>query len=211
MEFNSFLQNYQHLPVLDSKVLFIGEKSPALLQVQLSRWVRAGHIIQLRRGLYIFAPHFQKVACPQYYLAAILQSPSYISMEKALGYHGLIPEAVFPVTSVTTKRPGTYETVLGRFEYSHVQARHFWGYVAVGHQGQAGFMAYPEKALLDLVYLRSPRLSSGYLDELRLQNLEKIDPVRLLEYGRRFNKPGMLRAAETMAQYVASRAKEKII
>ena len=203
MEFKDFLKKYQYLAVLTSKVLLAGERDSASLRVQLARWVKAGHLIQLRRGVYVFASHFQKNNNSSYFLASVLNSPSYVSLEKAFEFYDLIPEAVFSVTCVTTKRPGGFDTPLGRFDYSHVQPRLFWGYGSIAGEGQIGFMAHPEKALLDFVYLKAPSLSRDYLDELRLQNLEKIDTARLLEYGRRFKKPGMLRAAQTLVTYIA--------
>lgn len=210
MEFKEFLKKYQSLPVLNSQVFLTGERDEASLRVQLGRWVKAGNVIQLRRGLYVFAVPFQKTSCPQNFLASELKSPSYVSLEKALEYQRLIPEAVFTVTSVTTKRPGNYETSLGRFEYQHIHPRLFWGYSAVTFEGQTWFLAHPEKALLDFVYLRSVRLTQEYLEEWRLQNFENVDRKRLLEYGRCFEKPGILRAAQVLAEYMEkSRAKEK--
>jgi predicted transcriptional regulator of viral defense system len=210
MKFNEFLKKYQNFPILNGKVCLTQEQDPDSLRVQMSRWVKAGHLIPLKRGIYLFAPHFQKVVPSPYLVASVLTSPSYVSLEKALEFHGLIPEAVFTMTSVTTKRPGLFETPLGKFEYSHVRSCLFWGYSSVTFNGQMGFMAHPEKALLDLIYLRSPRLTTHYLDELRLQNMEKIDTNKLLKDGRRFEKPGMLRAAETLVKYIEeTRSKEK--
>ncbi len=202
MEFSEFLKKYQNLPLLNTDLLLIGETDPRLLRVQLSRWVKAGHLFRLKRGAYAFAPHFQKILPSPYLIASALIRPSYVSLEKALEFHGLIPEAVFTVTCVTTKRPGRFETPLGRFSYNHVQPQLFWGYTSVLFKDQAGSMAHPEKALLDLVYLRAPRLTKDYLDGLRLQNLEKIDVRRFLEYGRRFKKPRMLHAAGMIVAYM---------
>ena len=202
MEFNDFLKKYQDLPYLHSKMLLSGEGDPRSLRVQLARWVKAGHLIQLKREVYIFAAHFQRVAPSPYLLAAVLTAPSYVSLEKALEFHGLIPEAVFTVTCITTKRPGSMETPLGMFSYNHVRAGLFWGYGSVEFSSQRGYVAHPEKALLDFVYLRSPELTRDYLDELRLQNLEKVNTGRLMEYGERFGKPGMLVAARTLSGYI---------
>lgn len=202
MEFGKFLKKYQGLPFLASKMLLPGEADSRLLRVQLARWVKAGRLIQLKRGVYIFAAHFQKVIPSPYLLASVLTAPSYVSLEKALEFHRLIPEAVFTVTCVTTKRPGSVETSLGRFDYSHVQPELFWGYASVTFNDQTGFVAHPEKALLDLVYLRSPQLTRDYLEGLRLQNLDKIDTGRLIEYAGRFGKPGILRAARTLIRYI---------
>lgn len=201
MEFEEFLKKYQSLPILTSPVILAGEPQPASQRVQLARWVKAGYLFQLRRGVYVFAPHFQKVTPTPYFLASTLVSPSYVSLEKAMEFYGLIPEAVFTVTSVTTKRPIYYETPLGRFDYRHLHPRLFWGYTAVVTEEQTGFMAHPEKALLDLFYLQTPHIDNDYLDELRLQHLEKINAQRLLEYARRFEKPGILRAAQLVVRY----------
>ena len=210
MEFKEFLNKYQSLPTLSSQVLLTGEKHKASFRVQLGRWVKAGNIVQLRRGLYAFAPPFQKKNPSQNFLASVLRAPSYVSLEKAFEIHGMIPEAVFTVTSVTTRRPGVYDTALGRFEYQHIQPRLFWGYTAIVEDGQTWYVAHPEKALLDFIYLRSVRLTPAYLEEWRLQNFEALDLPRLLEYGRRFEKPGMLRAAKTLIQFSEeSLAKEK--
>ncbi len=206
MEFNEFLKKYQNLPLLNTDLLLTGETDPRLLRVQLSRWVKAGHLLRLKRGVYVFAPHFQKILPSPYLIASFLTRPSYVSLEKALEFHGLIPEAVFTVTCVTTKRPGSFETPLGRFSYNHVQPQLFWGYASVLFEDRAGAMAHPEKALLDLVYLRAPRLTKDYLDGLRLQNFEKINAGRLLEYGRRFKKPRMLHAAEMIIAYMKETA-----
>lgn len=209
MEFNVFLKKFQHIPVLTSKLVLTGEADPASLRVQMARWVKAGHLLLLRRGMYVFAELFKKRPDSSFYLASVITAPSYISLESALAYHGLIPEAVYTTTSVTTKRPGLFATPLGRFDYRHVHARYFWGYSVLSEQGGNAFMAHPEKALLDFVYLRSPRLTRAYLDEWRLQNFDRIDAARLLEYGRRFEKPGMQKTAQLLADYFAAQTKEE--
>ncbi|MEI6437314.1 MAG: hypothetical protein WCO69_01035 [Candidatus Omnitrophota bacterium] len=201
MRIADFVNKYQHVPILTTDLLLTGVADPASLRVQLARWVKAGHLLSLRSGVYVLAPYFQKVVPTVYFLAQALKEPSYVSLEKALEFHGLIPEAVFTVTSVTTRRPGSLVTPLGRFDFQHIRAGLFWGYFAVTIGAQTGFMAYPEKALLDLFYLRAPGVTRDYLEGLRLQNMEKIDTGRLLEYAQKFGKPGMLRAAGMVAAY----------
>ena len=105
--------------------------------------------------------------------------PSYVSLQSALAFYGLIPDVVPATTGITTVRPGRWETPLGLFTFRHVQADLFFGYRQTDlGSGQQAFVATPEKALLDLVYLEPEGDTPAYLRELRLQNLERLDPQR---------------------------------
>jgi hypothetical protein len=88
-------------------------------------------------------------------IAAMLHAPSHISLESALAHHGLIPEAVRQVSSVTIMRSRTFTTPEGVFSFQRVPARvpragvesvklgaHAWAFVAT-----------PLRAIADLVYL----------------------------------------------------------
>ncbi|MFN2132061.1 MAG: hypothetical protein ACK2VD_16140 [Anaerolineae bacterium] len=50
-------------------------------------------------------------------------------------------------------------------------------------------MAWPEKALPDLVYLQPGGDSPGYLQELRLQNLDHLDLDRLQQVAVKASRP----------------------
>ena len=66
---------------------------------QLYRWSRAGKVIPLRRGMYALADRYRRVRVPPATLANALYVPSYLSGLWALGFYGLIPEAVPVYTS----------------------------------------------------------------------------------------------------------------
>ena len=57
---SSYLRN---LPLFESEYLFAGAENPQQVQRQLADWVRAGKVIQLRRGLYSLA---QPVPCKNF-------------------------------------------------------------------------------------------------------------------------------------------------
>lgn len=211
MRIEEFLNLTAGLSVIESEILCTGVPSPASLKVQLSRWEKAGKIIQLKRGVYVMAEVYRKVELYEPYVAGVLKKPSYISLEKALDYHGLIPESAYVYTSVTTKRPGKFVTKVGTFDYRHIKEGLFWGYESVTFNRQTAFFAAPEKALLDYFYLRKRNISEGYLAGMRLQNVENIDPEKLLGYARRFNSPSMLRAAEITVKYMSAFQKEEKI
>jgi hypothetical protein len=67
-------------------------------------------------------------------------------------------------------------------------------------EGQYAYVAYPEKALLDLIYLRKGGASPQFIQSLRLQNLEELNLTRLQEFANRFNKPKLQRAAAVIKE-----------
>lgn len=201
MKWGDFLNKYKGLPIIDSKLFLSSFNNISALNVQISRWVKSGKLIQLKRGLYILSEPYRKINVYEPYAAALLKNPSYVSLEKALEFYDLIPEAVAVYTSVTTKRPGKIVTQLGVFEYKHIKTALFWGYKAIIVDKQTAFMALPEKALLDYVYLRGMKISIPFLEELRLQNLDKIDFNILTKFGKKFEKPGILKVVEVIKKY----------
>ena len=207
MKYEQFITMTGRLPIIEVELILAGISNPDPVRVQLSRWEKAHKLIQLRRGVYLLPESYRKIDVYDPHVAAVLKKPSYISLEKALEYHDMIPEAVKIYTSVTTKRNMRFTTKLGIFNYQHIKNSIFWGYEAVTVDKQTAFFATPEKALLDLLYLKKIKVTPAYLEELRLQNLEKLNLRRLLEYGRRFKKPGMRRAARLIKKYAEYRKK----
>ena len=175
MKLYELIKKYGNLPVIDTENLLAGESDPNSIRVQISRWVRSEKLIQVKRGIYLLAKEYRKVDAYEPHLASILEKPSYISLEKALEYHGLIPEGVPVYTLVTTRRPRRLVSSVGTFDYRHIKSSLFWGYSSVTVNGQTAFMASIEKAILDLFYLKRMDVSFEYLDEMRLQNIEKIN------------------------------------
>ena len=195
MDFNHLLHIVGEEPVFETSLLLAGAVDPRQVQRQLSRWVRSGRLYRLRRGLYALAPPYQKVKPHPFLVANRLVRPSYVSLQSALATYGLIPEYVPHVTSVTPRRPGLKQTPLGQYEFRHLQPSLFFGYRQedVG-EGQQAFIATPEKALLDLLYLHPGGDEMAYLRELRLQNLEQLSEAELQRLAAQFGRPKMTRA-----------------
>jgi predicted transcriptional regulator of viral defense system len=153
-------------------------------------------VIQLRRGLYSLASPYQQTPAHPFLIANSMLPGSYVSLHSALAYYGLIPEYVAQTLSVTTQRPSRWRNALGDFRFQHLAPHLFFGYQQVAFTtGQEGFIALPEKALLDLVHLTPDGDDPAYLAGLRLQNLELLDLQRLRALAGRAGKPKWLRAA----------------
>jgi predicted transcriptional regulator of viral defense system len=200
MEFERLLELVGDEPVFETALLLAGKVNPNIVRLQLTRWTKSGRVYQLRRGLYAIAPPYQKVKPHPFLIANRMQRASYVSIQSALGYYGLIPDTVHATFSVTAGRPERWETPLGIFEFRHIKPDLLRGYRMTDLRSQQAFVAMPEKALLDLVYLQPGGDSAHYLRELRLQNLEDLDLNELYRQAAAFNTPKLRRAVEVITR-----------
>lgn len=208
MEFEHLLDIVGGEPVFETALLLAGKVNPDAIRLQLSRWTKSGKLYQLRRGLYALAPPYQKVRPHPFLIANHLQRDSYVSLQSALAFHGLIPEVVHVTASVTAGRPERLETPLGVFEFRHVRPELLGGYRMTDLGGQQALVARPEKALLDLVYLQPGGDKPAYLRELRLQNLERLDLKTLRLQAEVFSSPKLRRAVNFIENMKKSETQE---
>jgi len=208
MEFNSLLKLIGDEPIFESSILLAGDVDPKLIRIQLSRWIKAGKIYQLRRGLYLIAPPYQRQQPHPFLVANHLQKASYVSLQSALSFYGLIPEVVNITTSVSTGRPERLDTPLGTFEFRHIKTELLFGYRMTELGEQSALIATPEKALLDLIYLQPGGDSPAYLKELRLQNTEKLDKDLLRSQSEKFNTPKLQNAVKGILQLISGESEE---
>ncbi|MBW6471895.1 MAG: hypothetical protein K0B14_02120 [Anaerolineaceae bacterium] len=202
MKFDQLLKLVGNEPIFESSLLLAGDVKPEYLRMQLSRWVKAGKIHQLRRGVYTLAAPHQKQNPHPFLVANRLQTASYVSLQSALSFYGMIPDIVQSTISVTTGRTDRFQTPLGNFEFRHILKEYFRGYRWVDVGGQQAFVAIPEKAILDLIYLQPGGEKPEYIAELRLQNLEQLDIQELWKQSSFFNKPKMEKAVKVIEMFV---------
>jgi predicted transcriptional regulator of viral defense system len=209
VRFEDLLRVVGDEPLFETGLLLAGDVDPADVRRQLSRWVQSGRILQLRRGLYALAVPFQKVRPHPFLVANRLVPGSYVSLQSALAHFALIPEYVPVTTSVTDGRPRRWNTPLGSYDFRHLRDELFLGFwKMLLMDGQKASIATPEKALLDLVYLEPDGDSMEYLTELRLQNLDGLDPAEVLRLAEASGKPKLRRAAERIAYLAETEARE---
>lgn len=209
MNFARLLEIVGDEPVFETGLLLAGVSNPNSVRQQLSRWMRMGRLYKLRRGVYTLAPPFQKTKPHPFRVANLLVRSSYVSLQSALAYYGLIPEYTPFTTSITTLRPTSWKTPLGNFSYRHVQSILFYGFKRIEvSPEQFAFVATPEKALLDLIHLTPRADDASYLDELRLQNLDQLNRETLLDFARRSGQPKLRRAAQELVKRAAQERSE---
>jgi hypothetical protein len=120
----------------------------------ITRLLRAGSVIRIAPGIYIFGPAYRRRPYSREILANLIAGPSYVSFDYAIQHHGLIPERVEAVTSGVVGRPRRFETPVGLFIYTSVPERAFAeGLRRIEIAGGGGYLiAGAEKALGDRVW-----------------------------------------------------------
>lgn len=140
---------------------------------KISKLKKTGKLIRLKKGLFVISPEISGKTLSKELIANHLFGPSYISMESALAYNGLIPERVYITKSVTTKRAKKFTTPLGIFEYLSVPENYFPAGIKneIIKDSFAFLIASPEKALCDLIIttanlrIQSQKAMFAYLTE----------------------------------------------
>ena len=120
---------------------------------KVTRLLADGDIIRIKKGLYCFGEAFRREPVSREYLANLILGPSYVSLDFALGFHGLIPERVEQLTSVTTQRSRAFTTPMGHFSYQTLSNPRYAVGAFLETSGSVQFLiASPEKALVDKVW-----------------------------------------------------------
>ncbi|MCD8182307.1 MAG: hypothetical protein LUE99_03615 [Bacteroides sp.] len=113
---------------------------------------KSGKLVRLKRGLYVVSPAVSGKLLSTELIANHIYGPSYVSMETALRYYGLIPESVYGVRSMTIKRSRRFDNSIARFDYTFCNDEYFSiGIRQEQQEGYAFMIASPEKALCDLI------------------------------------------------------------
>ena len=135
-----------------------------------------GKIIRLKRGVFVVSPKISRKTLSTELIANHLYGPSYVSMETALRYYGLIPEQVHTVRSITPFHSKKFENTIANFEYTSVNKNYYSVGIKQQIENDCTFLiATPEKALCDMITttprleIRSTKALLFYLeDDLRL-------------------------------------------
>jgi len=204
VKWRDFLTRFADHPLFHSSSLKVSRESGDYIQVQISRWVRTGKLIQIRRGWYLISEPYRSRFVPPEVIANRVVSPSYLSLEWALSFHGLIPEETPNLTSITTDRAKNFRAVDRFFIYNHVKPTYFRGYSRSKFKNHEIVVATPEKALWDKLYLflRGHTFSMDWLEELRLQNLEEFALSRWEEYTMMTSSMSIRRASSLVADFI---------
>ena len=179
----------------DYQVLKLAIGEYASPRDRITALLRSGVIVRVKKGLYVFGDAYRRRPVCKELLANLIFGPSIVSLEYALGYHGLIPERVSTVTSVTTGRARSFDTPIGHFVYRPTPCLSV-GFTRVEEGETAFLIATGERALADRIRdgrgapIVTQRQMKAYLfDDLRIDEagVSRMNPAEMRELGQRLN------------------------
>ena len=163
---------------------------PNFYRSRLNEWQDKGYIKKVIRGYYIFSD-LQLREEILYKIANRIYLPSYISLESALSYYHLIPESVYGITSISTRKTYSFKTSIGEFTFRTVKPQLFFGYNLLNYKEYCLKIASIEKALLDYFYLHPDIDTKQDFDSLRINKemfFEQMDEGKLMNFLVKFNQ-----------------------
>ncbi len=160
---------------------------------RLIEWQEKEYIRKVAKGRYIFSD-LKIDENVLFEIANRIYSPSYVSLESALSYYQLIPEAVYGITSVSTRRTYSFQTTLGEFTYKTIRPALFFGYEIMTFNSKVFKIASMEKAILDFFYLHPYINSESDFTSLRFNAevfMQIYNRKRMQGYLRKFAKKAL--------------------
>ncbi len=176
---------------------------------KINQLLKSGTIDRVKKGLYVFGPESRQAPICKESLANLIYGPSCISMEYALSFHGLIPERVETITSVTPKRDKEFNTPVGRFTYRYLNAAKYPHGIEQQWIDKLHpiLIASPEKALCDYVVLNdvpeftiTSSAKAFLLQDLRIgqESWARFDVKKLLRLNAHYNSQNIARILEVL-------------
>ncbi len=187
------LNKLSNLLIFSKETLRQMEEDNDRLDFNINYWLKKGNIIALKKGVYVLKEKWERETNKDDYLEYIsnqLYQPSYLSGEYVMNKYGLLTEAVYGITSMTTKTTKEYTNSLGNFRYSSLSPALFWGFEIKKKSSFSVLVAKKSKAVFDFLYLRfiknSP-VNRKVIHELRInwENMTNKELEELKQYGRK--------------------------
>lgn len=182
--------NYQALRELDFLYFSYNEVAsklgvkPESARVLCSRYVSTGFLVRVKRNMYVLRErwdHLDENETMQ--IANLIQVPSYVSLTTALSHYGYTTQVQQGyVESVSVQRSFNKRIINMEFNYSKISRQYYSHF----EKEEGVFIATPEKALMDALYLSSFGKYNLDLSGLDISRFDRAQLQRLLDkYPRR--------------------------
>jgi predicted transcriptional regulator of viral defense system len=203
MKFREFESKIKALPAFNLND--VRKLDPAFHRQQLNYWRNQGYIKPLAGGYYILADRVMDERA-LFMAANKVYEPSYVSLESALAYYGIIPETVLGVTSISSRKTRHFDSAWGVFSYRSVKPQYMIGYRVIENTPGTKFkIAYLEKAILDYLYFHAEIQSIVDFEELRwnrIQLHDLLDHSVFTKYVKLFDKRALENRINIFMEYL---------
>lgn len=199
ISFLAFLEQLEVFGVFNTQDIY--KAFPHFDSRRLVEWQAKNYLQKLSNKWYCFTK-MERSELSQFRVANLLCKPSYISLESAFDYYGLIPESTFSSTSVTTKKTSHFENDRGNFTYRSIKNSLFFGYKTIYSSTQPILMAELEKAILDYLYLYPEIQTVADMGALRfnVDVLAGIDLEKFMSYLSLFKSSALEKRVQVFKQ-----------
>jgi len=199
IEFRKLLGSFTVFSLAD-----IRQADPSFHRRRLNEWQEKGYITKVVKGYYVFAdkPLDEKAV---FEIANRIYAPSYVSFEMALARYGLIPEAVYGVTSASTRKTCSFKTPVGEFIYRTIQPGLYFGYDLIRNDDKVFKMASPEKAFLDIFYIKTALRDAESFEGLRVNRelfLKLMVRRKINRYLKAYKQASLKRRVNDFWEYI---------
>ncbi|MFZ7120116.1 MAG: type IV toxin-antitoxin system AbiEi family antitoxin domain-containing protein [Eubacteriaceae bacterium] len=177
---------------------------PAFHRRRLNEWQDKGYIKKIIRGYYLFSDIgfdeeiLFKISNQIYY-------PSYVSLESAFSYYNLIPESIYGITAISTRKTYHFNTTFGEFSFRSISPPLFFGYHLIKNKKYHVKIASIEKALLDYFYLHPNLQTASDFDSLRINKealIEQVNEKKMNEYLKKYNQKKLIKTINNLWRYI---------
>lgn len=199
IEFKQQFKKYLIFSVRDIEKLY-----PDFNRINLISWQKKEYLQKLRNSWYCFTD-IKTDETTLFFIANKIYKPSYISLESAFWYYGLIPEAVFKISSVTSLKTQIFKNNISFNTYNNIKKSCFFGYKFVQKDNYSFKIAELEKALSDFLYLRTDIKTSDDIESLRLNKdvlQKKLNLQKLADYAAFYNSKVLLKKIKKINQFI---------
>lgn len=199
LEFQKVFSNFTVFSLAD-----IRQADPGFHRRRLNEWQEKGYIKKVIKGYYIFSGLAIKEDV-LFEIANRIYSPSYISFEMALAYYGLIPESIYGITSASTRKTSHFRTAIGDFIYRTIRPRLYFGFELLKNNGKPFRIASPEKAFIDLFYIKTGLREDAGFEGLRVNRkafLKLMDRGRMNDYLDAYAGKSLKRRIDSFWDYI---------
>jgi len=182
------------------------------LKKSINRFLAKKILIQIKKGTYVTTKYIDNLRDEEkmsYYefLASILKTPSYLSLEYVLTKYDILTESSYIHTSITTKNTKTYNNSLGIFKYQNIKEELFEGYETKYFRNKPYYIATVSKALFDFIYFRADLinmdLNINLIEEFRIKTniLSKKNWSELEKYANKSKNNKIIKIVENLKKH----------
>lgn len=167
------------------------------------RWTKQGKVEKVKNGVYRSSGLVMQSDWDRFVVANTMQEPSYVSLHSALHFYNLIPEYVFDVTSISTKKTQTYVFRSANYTFQQLKPSLFFGYRVFSWRGDQMRIASLEKAILDFAYLEPLFIDPAWLQEMRFDQdvlREEVDWDILNTFAQKMGSATMFKKIASLRQ-----------